>query len=225
MSPFHSLMYFFVSSLLALFPVINPLGDGIIINGFLKGLNDEQRKIAARKIFVNCLLLSLGSLVLGHLILMLFGLAVPVIQVGGGLIICKTGYDLLAKPENPAPKPSPDVVKKIDMNEVKTKLFYPLSFPIAIDPGSISVIFTLMATASVSNDFLKTSVNYAAIAAAIAILLFGMYVVIAHGPKLMKKLGDSANMIINKFVAFLMFCIGIQIIVTGVSKIFHLTIL
>lgn len=224
MLSFNSLAYFFVSSFLALFPVVNPLGDGLIINGFLKDLNNEQRKLAARKIAINSILICACSLVLGHLILMLFGLAVPVIQVGGGLIICKTGYDLLIK-EASIPKPSAAEVKNIDMDEVKMKLFYPLSFPIAIDPGSISVILTLMATASIKGDFLKTSLNYAMIGVAIVLVIFMLYLMIAHGPKLTKRLGTSANMIINKLVAFLMFSIGIQITLTGLAKIFHLTIL
>lgn len=224
MLSFDSLAYLFLSSFLALFPVINPLGDGLIINGFLKGLDNEQRKLAARKIAVNCILICACSIVLGHLILMVFGLAIPVIQVGGGLIICKTGYDLLMK-DAPNPKPNATEVKGIDMDEVKMKLFYPLSFPIAIDPGSISVILTLMATASVKGSFLKTSINYTMLAAAIVLIVFLLYLMIAHGPKLIKRLGESTNMIINKLVAFLMFSIGIQITLTGLAKIFHLTIL
>lgn len=225
MISFQSVLYLFVSSFVALFPVINPLGDGLIINGFLKGLNNEQRKLAARKIAVNCVLICGCSLILGHLILLLFGLAVPVIQVGGGLIICKAGYDLLSKAEGSVTKPTAEQVKEINMDEVKMKLFYPLSFPIAVDPGSISVILTLMATASIKEDLLKTGINYSAIALAIVIVIAMLYLMIAHGPKLLKHLGESGNMIINKFVSFLMFCIGIQITLTGLAKIFHLTIL
>ncbi|MDR2885986.1 MAG: hypothetical protein LBU95_04315 [Rikenellaceae bacterium] len=52
-----------------------------------------------------------------------------------------------------------------------------------------------------------------------------MYVFLLQGPRFMKKPGRSGNLIIGKFIAFITFCIGLQIIVTGISKIFHLTIL
>lgn len=221
----HSVLYLFMSSLLSLFPVLNPVGDGLIVSGYLKGLNYGQRKKAAKKIFIYCVLISMGSLLLGHLILMMFGLAVPVIQVGGGLIICKTGYDLLVSEDVPAATPSPGEVKKIDEDALNMKLFYPISFPITVDPGAISVIFTLMATASVKDDLLSTGVHYAAIAAAIILLLGMLCLFVVQGARLMKKLGNAANMIINKFVAFLTFCIGIQILVMGLSKVFHITVL
>ena len=219
----HSVAYIFISSLLTLFPVLNPVGDGLIVNGYLKGLDAQQRKRAVKKIFVNCVLISIGSLLLGHFILILFGLAVPVIQVGGGFIICKTCYDLLLSNDNiPAAKQSPDDIRQIDQDALNMKLFYPISFPISIDPGTISVIFTLMATVPAKSTFLSMIIHYAAIALAIIILIWLLCLFLVHGGMLMKRLGDSANTIINKLVAFLTFCIGIQILLTGISKIFNI---
>lgn len=216
----HDLIYAFV----ALFPVMNPIGNGFIINGFLGELNNEERNAAIKKIVINCFLVAIGSLVAGHLILLLFGLAVPVIQVGGGLVICKTGWDWLSDSSKSDAKTS-DNVDKINKDDIEKKLFYPLSFPMVIGPGSISVIFALMATATISNDWLKTSINYIAIILAIAMLLTVFYILLKASPKITKRLGDSGSLIINKLIAFITFCIGIQILVTGISKIFHLTIL
>jgi small neutral amino acid transporter SnatA (MarC family) len=60
---------------------------------------------------------------------------------------------------------------------------------------------------------------------AMVLLLCAMYFVAVNGLRLMKKIGPSGNAIVNKLVAFLTFCIGIQILVTGIAKIFHLTVL
>ena len=218
----HSIVYIFVSSLLTLFPVLNPIGDGLIVNGYLKGLDYQQRKKASRRIFINCMLIGMGSLLLGHFILILFGLAVPVIQVGGGIIICKTGYDLLISNDIPAARHSPGETRKIDEDALNMKLFYPISFPISIDPGTISVIFTLMATVPAKKGLLSMLLHYAAIALAIVLLVLLLCLFLVQGGRLMKKLGDSANIIINKLVAFLTFCIGIQILFTGISKVFNL---
>ncbi len=220
-----SVLYTFVSSLVALFPLVNPIGNALIVHGSLHGLDERQRKMAAHKIVVNCLTIGLGSLLLGHLVLLLFGLAIPVIQVGGGLVICKTGFDMLSAPDASAVDATPVEGKKVHVSSIESKLFYPLSFPICLGPGSISVIFTLMANFTVKGDWVATGVNIGMIAAAIFVLLMGLYVMLLQGTRLMKRLGESGNMIIGKFIAFITLCIGIQILVTGISKIFHLTIL
>jgi small neutral amino acid transporter SnatA (MarC family) len=82
-----------------------------------------------------------------------------------------------------------------------------------------------MASAVVKGNVLSTGLNYAIISLAIISLLVILYIFLSQGTRLMKKLGRSGNLVLNKLIAFITFCIGIQIIVTGISKIFHLQIL
>ncbi|MDR2036470.1 MAG: MarC family protein [Bacteroidales bacterium] len=221
----HSIAYTFIASFVALFPVMNPIGNGFIVNGFLQDLDDDHRKIAIRKIITNCLVIGIGSLAIGHLVLLLFGLAVPVVQVGGGIVICKTGLEWLSDSTMTNTDKKQEAMDKINMFEIEKKLFYPISFPVSIGPGSISVIFTLMATSSVKGNLLESIINYAMIALVIILLCVILYAFLSQGNKITKRLGPTGSMVINKLVAFITFCIGIQIIVTGISKIFHLDIL
>lgn len=219
------LLYAFVAAFLALFPVMNPIGNGFIVNNFLNDFDDAERKSAVKKIILNCLLIGLGTLAVGHLIMLLFGLAVPVIQVGGGIVICKTGLEWLSESTPATTEVTYDAVRKLRAEDTAKKLFYPISFPICLGPGSMSVIFALMATASEKGNILHTVVNYAIIALAIAALLVILYVFLSQGKRITKGLGKSGSIILNKLIAFITFCIGIQILVTGIAKIFHLTIL
>lgn len=222
-----SLLLIFASSFMALFPVINPLGNGFIVNGFLTGLNDPQRKSAIHKLIINYILIGVGTLLIGHVFLVLFGLAIPVIQLGGGILICKTAMELLSDTGTPDTNNAShnQALENLKWKDIDRKIFYPITFPVSIGPGSISVIFTLMASASIKGSLLKTGVNYAVIALVIVCMAGILYIFLAKGEKIMEKLGNSGNLIINKLVAFFTFCIGIQITVTGVSKIFHLNIL
>jgi small neutral amino acid transporter SnatA (MarC family) len=163
-------------------------------------------------------------LLIGHFILLLFGLAIPVIQVGGGIIICKTGMDWLSG-SGTSSETNEKAPHKIDMAEVEKKLFYPLAFPIVIGAGCISVIFTLVANKSVAGNLLYSGINYSIIALVICVMLAILYIFLVQGHKLKEKLGESGNLVINKLIAFLTFCVGIQIFVTGISKIFHISIL
>lgn len=214
----------FSSSFMALFPVINPIGNSFIVNGFLDGLEDSQRKLAIKKITANYLFIGVGSLLAGHLLLLLFGLAIPVIQLGGGLLICKTAMDLLSDSGGSDDDNSKQPVDVLKWHEVQKKIFYPMTFPISIGPGSISVIFTLMAAGSVSGKWFETTVNYLLIALVLVCMTIILFIFLTQGQKIMQKLGSVGNQIINKLVAFFTFCIGIQIMITGISKIFDIHI-
>ena len=218
-------IYTFVSAFVALFPVTNPVSSGFIINGFISDLDDTQRKVVIKKIIINCLIIGIGSLLIGRLILLIFNLAIPVIQLGGGILICKTGLEWLSDSPSTSEDSKQDTINKINLDELEKKVFYPISFPISLGPGSISVIFTLIAAADIKGNLLATGINYAIIALVIILICTILYLFLTQGQRMMKKLGKSGNLIINKMVAFFTFCIGLQIMVTGISKIFHLTIL
>ena len=108
---------------------------------------------------------------------------------------------------------------------IEQNIFYPITFPISIGPGSISVIFTLMASASVKGKLLQTGINYFVIALVIVCMAAILYIFLSQGQRIIQKLGPVGNQIINKLVAFFTLCIGIQISVTGISQIFHFSIL
>lgn len=218
-------LFMFVSSFMALFPVANPVGSGFLVNGFLSGLDDRQRKAVIRKIVVNYLLIGLGSLAIGHFVLSLFGLSVPVIELGGGLLICKTALQWLNDSDSSISAAPNKAVDPIAMSKINSQVFYPLTFPISIGPGSVSVIFTLMASASVKGDIVRSALNYALIALVILLMCLILYLFLSQGQRIVSRLGRSGSMIINKMIAFFTFCVGIQIVTEGVAKIFRLNVL
>ena len=218
-----NLLIIFSSSFMALFPVVNPLGNGFVVNGFFTDLDPKQRKTAIRKLILNFIIIGVGTLVIGHLFLLMFGLAIPVIQLGGGILICKTAMELLGDSNSPDQEESSRNMDSLKWKNIEQKIFYPITFPISIGPGSISVIFTLMASASVKGKLLQTGINYFVIALVIVCMAAILYIFLSQGQRIIQKLGPVGNQIINKLVAFFTFCIGIQISVTGISQIFHLS--
>ena len=137
-----SLLIIFSSSRVALFPVINPLGNGFVVNGFFANLDPSQRKTAIQKLTINFIMIGVGTLLIGHLFLLIFGLAIPVIQLGGGILICKTAIELLGDSNSSDKEGTSQNVDSFKWKSIEQKIFYPITFPISIGPGSISVIFT-----------------------------------------------------------------------------------
>ena len=219
-----SFVFMFISSFMALFPVANPVGTGFIINGFLSGLDRSERRSIVRRIAVNYLLIGIGSLAIGHFVLSLFGLSLPIVQLGGGLLICKTAPQWLGDSDASTGSAPDKPVDPISVRNLESRVFYPITFPISIGPGSISVIFTLMASVNIKDGLGKIIINYAVIAFVIFLMCLILYVILSQGQKITKKVGVTGTMIINKMVAFFTFCVGIQIIAEGVEKIFHLSL-
>ena len=138
-----NLLIIFSSSFMALFPVINPLGNGFVVNGFFTDLDPQQRKAAIQKLTFNFIMIGVGTLVIGHLFLLIFGLAIPVIQLGGGILICKTAMELLG--DSGSTDKGEEASQNVDgfrWKNIEQKIFYPITFPISIGPGSISVILS-----------------------------------------------------------------------------------
>ena len=219
-----SFVFMFISSFMALFPVANPVGTGFIINGFLSGLDRSERRSIVRRIAVNYLLIGIGSLAIGHFVLSLFELSLPIVQLGGGLLICKTALQWLGDSDASTGSAPDKPVDPISVRNLESRVFYPITFPISIGPGSISVIFTLMASVNIKDGLGKIIINYAVIAFVIFLMCLILYVILSQGQKITKKVGVTGTMIINKMVAFFTFCVGIQIIAEGVEKIFHLSL-
>ena len=86
----------------------------------------------------------------------------------------------------------------------------------------MSVILTLMASASTKDDWVRSAVNYLVIAVVIVLMCLILYLFLSQGHRIMQKLGSSGTIVINKMVAFFTFCVGMQIVVAGVAKLFHL---
>lgn len=209
---------------MALFPVANPVGAGLLVNGLLSGLTPEERNSIIRRIVVDYLLVGLGSLAVGHFVLLLFGLSLPVIQLGGGLLICRTALQWLGDSDSSSVRPSDKDTDPLRLKSLESRIFYPITFPISIGPGSVSVILTLMASVNMKGDWAKGVLNYLIIALVIVLMCLILYLILSQGQKIIRKIGSSGSIIINKMVAFFTFCVGVQIVVTGISKLFHLTI-
>ena len=178
-----------------------------------------------RRIVTDYLLVGLGSLAVGHFVLALFDLSLPIIQLGGGLLDLSHGAAMarrLRRFGRPRIERNAD---PISLRAVESRIFYPITFPISIGPGSVSVILTMMASASIRGDWVRSLLNYAIIAVVIVLMCSILYLFLTQGQKIIRKIGDNGSIVINKMVAFFTFCVGIQIVVTGIAKIFHLTAL
>ncbi|HEY4208147.1 MAG TPA: MarC family protein, partial [Puia sp.] len=128
---------------LALFPAVNPVGSAFIVDPLLTGLDHSQRRAATKKIALYCLIVCTVSIIAGSYILQLFGISIPIVQLCGGIMICRMGWQLLNS-EDGITKGKKETAQPAT-GEVENILFYPISFPMTTGAGTISVLLTLSA--------------------------------------------------------------------------------
>jgi len=75
----------------ALFPTVNPLGGAPIFLAITRKCSGAERAALAWQVTVNAFLLLLASVATGTYVLEFFGLSVPVVQVGGSLVVSALG--------------------------------------------------------------------------------------------------------------------------------------
>ena len=217
-----SVVFIFISSFMALFPVSNPAGAGLLVSSMLSRVEEVHRMQLVRRVVVAYALIGLGSLVVGHLVLMLFGLSLPVIQTGGGLLICRTAWQWLGDSDTTLGRIA-DVESSVEtVRMLEQHIFYPITFPITIGPGTISVILTLMASTNIRADLRHSLLTYAIIALTILLMAAILYLFLKHGQRVMRRMGGAGGTLLNKMVAFFTFCVGVQIVAKGASALFRM---
>ena len=128
-----------------LFPIVKTIGSAPIFLSLTKGLSSHGRAALARMIAVNGLFLILTSIFIGTHILAFFGISLPVVQVGGGLVVISTGWALLRRPDDSESGGKDEQRACNESDYSRPGLFYPLTLPLTVGPGSISVAITVEA--------------------------------------------------------------------------------
>lgn len=197
----------------ALFPIVNPLGGSPIFLSLTQDYPAAARRLLARKVAMNSFILLISSVLIGTHILNFFGISIPVVQVGGGLIVISNGWAMLARKEEP--DRGGDVQRKVNLQDIFRNAFYPLTLPLTVGPGSISVAITLGA-----NMPHHLGANLLEILAAVigsALVAASIFLCYGFSDRLAAAIGESGMSIILRLSSFLLVCIGVQIMWNGAS--------
>jgi len=200
-----------------LFPIVNPLGGAPIFLSLTHYYSDDQRKILSRHIALNSFLLLVGSYFIGTHILSFFGISLPVVQVGGGLVLMSAGWTMLHQNEEDHTRQ--DIHSTVNVQDLFAKAFYPLTLPLTIGPGSISVAITIGANEPhESHRFI-----YSIFGAIIGSFVIGVSVYLCYGfaDRLARVLGATGMSVIMRLSSFLLVCIGVQILWNGLSTLLN----
>jgi multiple antibiotic resistance protein len=200
-----------------LFPIVNPIGGAPIFLGLTRHCTEDERNGLALRVTTNSFFLLLGSLLAGSYVLEFFGITLPIVRVAGGLLVTATAWNLLQTGDD-IDDNDPGAHKPVKATEA----FYPLTMPITVGPGSIAVAIALGSQRppeAMSLTRLAT-VGGAAIGGIVAIAVT-IYVCYRFAEGTVGALGEQGTNVVVRLSAFILLCIGIEIIWNGYSALAH----
>jgi len=206
--------------IIALFPVVNPIGSAFMVSPFFENLTGPQKRTAVTKVAFYSFIICTVALFAGQWILRLFGISIPVVQLAGGIMICKMGWEFLSTDQkNTTTEELTEDAKASAYHNISSKLFYPITFPATTGAGTISVLFTLSAHKAAFGSQ-AYFMNTGAILISIIVMCLMIFFFYLNTKRLINYLGSSGENIVNRISAFLIFCVGLQIGITGLKSLF-----
>lgn len=191
-----------------LFPIVDPISGAPLFLALTPDYTTGTRRALAWRVSIDCFWILLASYFIGAKVLAFFGVSLPVVQVGGGLMLTAIGWSMLG--DKPA-----GTQKSVPSSDPFSRAFYPLAMPLTVGPGSIAVAITLGA-----NNAHRYGLHVLIIVVSIlglAAIGASVYLCYAFANRLVPKLGAAGMAIMVRLSSFLLICIGVQITWNGVS--------
>lgn len=197
----------------ALFSIVNPIAGAFIFRGATGDRTHLERTTLARRVGIYSLLVMLVALWAGSYVLAMFGISIAALRIAGGIVLALFAWELLGAPEkredrkqeqatDAGPAVSDDVA------------FFPLTLPFTTGPGTIAVAVALGAGhPGMGREWLGFHAGMGLAALAMAGAIWLTY---AYADRLSDLLGRTGSKTVTRLSAFILFCIGVQMLITGV---------
>jgi len=197
----------------AIFPIVDPIGGSPFFLALTGDYTSEERKALSWRIAIDSFVLLVTSYFIGTYILAFFGISLPVVQVGGGMVLVAMGWATLMENDEGCDK---SARRSIEPQNVLNRAFYPLTLPLTVGPGSISVAITLGANAARSHALHPVAILTALIG--FALIAASIFLCYGFSDRLARRLGQTGMNVVTKLTSFLLVCIGVQIGWNGVKE-------
>ena len=198
----------------ALLPIVNPFGMAPIFASMTIGYPMSVRHIMAMRVAINGLVLLVVSFLVGSYVLDFFGVSIGAVQMGGGLVVMISGWRILNQQSNVSDR---QIDKPLSTEAILSQAFYPLTMPLTVGPGSIAVALTLGGNAKVESHLQQVGNGLGALAGMVLIGIT-IYLCYRFADGLERLLGPTGTSILIRLSAFILVCIGIQIMFNGVDE-------
>ena len=210
----HAALAAFLLGFPALFSIVNPVSGAFIFRTRTAERPHAERVRLARRVGLYAALVMLVALWAGSYVLAFFGITLPALRCAVGIVLALYAWGSLNAPERREARKAEQVDAASGLDDVA---FYPLTLPFTTGPGTISVAVALgSAHPSSGLAIVPFFVGMSVAALAVAVLVWALY---SASDQLSSLLGQVASRAITRLSAFFQLCIGVQILITGVTEV------
>ena len=197
----------FLSAFAALFTVVNPIGCALVYSQLTAGMPRENRQRLAWRIALNSGFVLVVATWAGGAIMSLLGISLSALRVGGGLVIANEAWRMLSTDQPTQPEGGQASMLQLDA-------FFPMTVPFTTGPGTIATAIALGAACPTTTA--EAIPFVIGISAATALVIAAIAVFYASADRLMTAIGVARAGVTMRLSAFLLLCIGLQILMQGV---------
>ena len=196
-------------ALLALLPMVNPPTTATLLLGLSKGMSRERirREINMAAVYLFALLCI--SFFIGSSILDLFGISIPGLRLGGGLIIGFIGFRMLFPSQSSAPS----------VDNTQSIAFVPLTMPSLCGPGTMALVISGAAQIAELPAAANRGEIYAAVVCSFFVISLLSWGVLKLADPVCKLLGSTGIDAMTRIMGFLLICMGMQFCINGVKEV------
>ncbi len=206
--------------LVTLLPLTNPLTTVALLLGFAGTMSREEIKRQSDRASLYVFIIMVVAFYGGQAVMNTFGISLPGLRIGGGLIVSFIGFRMLF------PQPTPATALEIDQKRTDLKIqrshdiaFVPLAMPSTAGPGTIAMLISLASSVRQSH-FPQWVIATAPILIFVLISVI-LWLCLRSSERIMQFLGRSGIEAIARLMGFLLVCMGVQFIINGILEIVH----
>jgi len=211
MAWFTAYLGYAAGALLAILPIVNPLGAVPLVMSVAAHLPEQERQRQIRRACIYTFVLCSSFLVAGSLIMSFFGISIPGMRIAGGMIVAFLGFGMLF------PDPRDASHKAPQPGEIRHDIaFTPLAMPGLSGPGTFAVVMSLGSQASARHGWDRIA-DFLGVATGILAVVLISWFVLRGAERFNRILGATGMVALTRLMGFLMICIGVQFIINGLS--------
>jgi multiple antibiotic resistance protein len=198
----------------AMLSIAHPIGGAFAFNALTDTQTPAQRERVARLVGIYTLVVTIALLWTGSFVLAFFGITLSAVRVGGGLMIVISAWDLLRGVD----QPDDGEARASDRTDAASIAMVPLTMPLTAGPGMITLAVALGSEHPEVPDQGHSELAFffgltiAAIAMSIAI-----WQIFRSAQWIIRRITPSGLRTLNRLIGFLLLCIGVQIMITGIE--------
>ena len=201
------LLQFFISALVTLLVVVDPIGLVPAFVAITHGLPSHARRSVALRACLIATAILAGSALFGDWLLRTLSISLPAFRIAGGLLLFSIASEMvfgvrIARQSKAA--------EQVIEQHVRNIAAFPLAIPLMAGPGAITAMVLLGGRGN--GDPLRLAILMAAIAAVMAACLL----VFTLSTRIAKLIGTTGNVVLSRLLGVLLAALAVQYVIDGV---------